>query len=84
MSAQTSSIVTRSLEDLAQPHIESFDYFIQDGMRNLVENMRPVEVRETPHTSMLLAGNLVDHLLLFLHDAGSGSEEWRHHTILDQ
>lgn len=61
MSVQTSSVVPRSLEDLAQPHIESFDYFIQDGMRNLVENMRPVEVRDTPHSSMILAGNLVDH-----------------------
>lgn len=39
------NIVPRALEDLAQPHVESFDYFIGDGLGHLVDNMRPVEVR---------------------------------------
>lgn len=38
------NLVPRALEDLAQPHVESFDYFIGDGLGHLVENMRPVEV----------------------------------------
>jgi hypothetical protein len=38
-------VVPRSLEDLAQPHVESFDYFIGDGLSNLVSTMQPVEVR---------------------------------------
>lgn len=40
----TGNIVPRALEDLAQPHVESFDYFIGDGLGYLMENMRPVEV----------------------------------------
>ena len=56
MSAQSHSVVPRSLEDLAQPHIESFDYFIGEGLKNLVENMRPVEVRASLHIRMLPDG----------------------------
>jgi DNA-directed RNA polymerase I subunit RPA2 len=36
--------VPKALEDLAQPHVESFDFFVGDGLKNLVRNMRPVEV----------------------------------------
>jgi hypothetical protein len=44
MGVKAGNIVPRALEDLAQPHVESFDYFIGDGLGHLVENMRPVEV----------------------------------------
>ncbi len=37
MSAQSSSVVPRSLEDLAQPHIESFDYFIRPFLHDEID-----------------------------------------------
>jgi hypothetical protein len=37
--------VPRTLADLAQPHIESFDYFLGDGMKFLLEDLLPVQVR---------------------------------------
>ena len=43
--ATRSEGVPRTLEDLAQPHIESFDYFLGDGMKFLLEDLHPVQVR---------------------------------------
>lgn len=34
----------RSLEELVRPHIDSFDYFIGEGLQNVVELLKPVEV----------------------------------------
>jgi len=36
--------VPRSLEDLAQPHVDSFDYFLDEGMEHLIEHLEGVEV----------------------------------------
>lgn len=36
--------VPRSLEDLAQPHIDSFDYFLGEGMEQVIEHMDGIEV----------------------------------------
>ncbi|CAL8465771.1 g5307 [Coccomyxa elongata] len=40
----------RSLEELVRPHIDSFDYFIGEGLQNVVELLKPVEI-EQPGTS---------------------------------
>ncbi|CAL8465829.1 g5365 [Coccomyxa elongata] len=40
----------RSLEELVRPHIDSFDYFIGEGLQNVVELLNPVEI-EQPGTS---------------------------------
>ena len=34
----------RSLEELVRPHIDSFDYFIGEGLQNIVELLKPAEV----------------------------------------
>ena len=36
--------VPAALEALAQPHVESFDFFLEEGLRNLVRNLRAAEV----------------------------------------
>jgi hypothetical protein len=36
-------------EDLVAPHVESFDYFLGDGMQSMVVLMPPMEVG-APHT----------------------------------
>jgi hypothetical protein len=38
--------VPQSLENLAQPHVDSFDYFLGEGMEQVIESMDPVEVRQ--------------------------------------
>lgn len=37
--------VPQTLESLAQPHIDSFDYFLGTGMEHVIENIEPIEVR---------------------------------------
>jgi len=37
--------VPQSLEGLAQPHIDSFDYFLGEGLDRVIENMDGIEVR---------------------------------------
>jgi len=37
--------VLQRLEKLAQPHVESFDYFLGDGMDKVLECLEGVEVR---------------------------------------
>lgn len=32
------------LLDLVQPHIESYDYFLGEGIQRVVENIAPIEV----------------------------------------
>lgn len=39
--------VHKEYEDLVRPHVESFDFFIGEGMQRMVEDMEPVEVRTT-------------------------------------
>lgn len=34
----------QELLDLVQPHIESFDYFLDEGVKRVVENVDPIEV----------------------------------------
>lgn len=41
-----SKYVPATLEALAQPHVESFDFFIGQGLANLVQNLHPVEVHD--------------------------------------
>lgn len=36
--------VPQRYEDLVQPHIDSFDYFLGAGMEHVVENLEGVEV----------------------------------------
>ncbi|CAL8465768.1 g5304 [Coccomyxa elongata] len=36
----------RSLEELVRPHIDSFDYFIGEGLQNVVELLKPVEIEQ--------------------------------------
>lgn len=36
--------VPEEFEALVRPHVESFDYFIGDGMHAVVENTEPIEV----------------------------------------
>lgn len=35
-------------EALVQPHVESFDYFLGEGMELVVDSMEPIEVRRLP------------------------------------
>ena len=37
--------VPKELEALVQPHIESFDYFVGEGLHKVVEGIEPIEVR---------------------------------------
>ena len=36
--------VPEVLEQLVAPHVESFDYFLRDGLRLVVEGLDPIEV----------------------------------------
>jgi hypothetical protein len=36
--------VPQHLIDLAQPHVDSFDYFLGEGMEQAVENLEGIEV----------------------------------------
>ena len=46
--------IPRSLQELVRPHIDSFDYFLGDGLLALVELLKPVEVTKAcPWTSPL-------------------------------
>ena len=37
----------REYEELARPHVESFDYFLEEGIQRVMKNVKPIEVRET-------------------------------------
>ena len=43
-SGSSSKYVPAALEALAQPHVESFDFFIGQGLANLVQNLHHVSV----------------------------------------
>lgn len=43
-SGSSSKYVPAALEALAQPHVESFDFFLGQGLANLVQNLHPVSV----------------------------------------
>jgi hypothetical protein len=45
LSQASGDAVPQSLEGLAQPHIDSFDYFLGEGLERVIENMDGVEVR---------------------------------------
>jgi hypothetical protein len=51
LSQASGDAVPQSLEGLAQPHIDSFDYFLGEGLDRVIENMDGVEVRR--HSSRL-------------------------------
>ena len=34
----------KSLDELVRPHVDSFDYFISEGLQTVVDLLRPVEV----------------------------------------
>lgn len=40
----TDGNVPRAYEDLVEPHVASFDYFISHGLGKVVESLKPVEV----------------------------------------
>ena len=42
----------KEYHDLVEPHVASFDYFLQEGLQQVVELLDPVEVRgpSCPHT----------------------------------
>ncbi len=44
--------VPQALEDLVQPHVDSFDYFLGEGMQHVLDNYDPIEVRFS-HTNMM-------------------------------
>jgi len=46
----------RSLEELVRPHIDSFDYFLGEGLQNVVELLKPVEVRDRRNNNSMFAG----------------------------
>ncbi len=37
--------VPAALEELVRPHIDSFDYFILEGLERVLQELQPVEVR---------------------------------------
>ena len=45
--------VPAALEELVRPHIDSFDYFISEGLERVVQELRPVEVRHAVQTFSL-------------------------------
>lgn len=76
--AQQVDEIPRSLQELVRPHIDSFDYFLGDGLLALVEQLKPVEVRRepAPRTSLpcaLLTGvHTTEQLtMLFTHHLGA-------------
>lgn len=42
---------------LVQPHVDSFDYFLQDGMQLAVDSMEPLEVRYELKGEMTVASH---------------------------
>ena len=44
----------KSLDELVRPHVDSFDYFINEGLHTVVSLLKPIEVmaakRSTPLT----------------------------------
>lgn len=48
--------VPAALEELVRPHIDSFDYFISEGLERVVQELRPVEVRLALRVCSLCCG----------------------------
>jgi len=44
MPAAPAGYVPEALEALTAPHIDSFDYFLRDGLRLVVQGLAPIEV----------------------------------------
>jgi len=44
MPAAPAGYVPEALEALTAPHIDSFDYFLSDGLRLVVQGLAPIEV----------------------------------------
>jgi len=40
--------VPEEFQALVRPHVESYDYFIGEGMHVVVEGLEPIEVHATP------------------------------------
>ena len=36
--------VPQEYEHLVQPHVDSFDFFLEEGLQLVVENLEPIEV----------------------------------------
>lgn len=41
--------VPEEYEALVQPHVDSFDFFLGEGLQLVVDSLEPVEVSETMH-----------------------------------
>lgn len=37
--------VPKEYEDLVEPHVQSMNYFLSDGIQEVVADIKPVEVR---------------------------------------
>ncbi len=38
------NVVPAAYEELVRPHVDSFDYFISEGLQQAVQSMEPLEV----------------------------------------
>ena len=53
--AQASGVnVPAEFTDLVRPHVESFDYFLNEGLQKVAELLEPLEVSLLLHTYTLL------------------------------
>lgn len=46
--------VPESFVELARPHVDSFDYFLEEGLQQIVEHLEPAEVRQLRQTCKTL------------------------------
>lgn len=46
-------VVPELLENLAQPHIDSFDYFLGEGLEQVIEHLDGIEVRDFPRITSI-------------------------------
>ena len=50
--------VPAALEELVRPHIDSFDYFISEGLERVLQELHPVEVRAKANSAARVLMNL--------------------------
>ena len=44
----------KSLDELVRPHVDSFDYFIGEGLHTVVSLLKPIEVKITKRLDSLI------------------------------
>lgn len=50
--------VPAALEELVRPHIDSFDYFISEGLERVLQELQPVEVRAKANSAAVCLAQL--------------------------